>query len=124
MATTGPVSKNSTGPCKLVLSALSGLIKLDIDRGRRMPSDRKIDRRLARAGYQRVWITRKRSPSGKGWHVVLAVSPQPTDPREVVALQAVLGSDPAREACNLFRAKQILANPDPVLVDAWNVLYQ
>lgn len=89
-----------------------------------MPSDRKIDRRLARAGYQRAWITRTRSPSGKGWHVVLAVSPQPTDPREVVALQAVLGSDPAREACNLFRAKQILANPDPVLVCGWNVLYQ
>ena len=106
-----------------MLSASNARIKLDIDR-RRCPSNRKLDRRLERAGYQRVQVTRKRSPSGTGWHIVLVVSPQPTDPREVVALQALLGSDPSREACNLYRAKQILANPDPELVNAWNVLYQ
>lgn len=100
----------------------NGLLKLDIDSGERMPNNRTIDHRLARAGFRRKRISRKRSPGGLGWHVTLEVDPSPASPLIVVALQAILGSDPQREACNLVRAIQY-DNVTPFWRDRWNVLY-
>ena len=87
------------------MSAQQGLLKLDIDKGVAFPTNRRIDRRLAAAGYRRESVTRKRSPSGTGWHLFITVSPAPKSCVEVVALQSILGSDLAREAHNLLRAK-------------------
>jgi hypothetical protein len=68
-------------------------------------------------------IVRRRSPSGSGWHLVLTVVPEPQSPVEVVALQAILGSDPLREACNLHRAN-MFPTVSPFWQDRWNVLYK
>lgn len=106
------------------MSALQGLLKLDIDKGVAFPTNRKIDRRLAAAGYRRESITRKRSPSGTGWHIRIVVSPAPRCCVEVVALQSILGSDPAREAHNLLRAKACdYQGISDYWRDRFNVLY-
>lgn len=101
----------------------SVLLKLDIDAGMPFPSNKRIDLLLARAGYRRDGITRRRSPGGAGWHVVVSVLPTPASPLEVVALQAILGSDPLREACNLNRAQRY-ETASPFWRARWNVLYQ
>jgi hypothetical protein len=108
------------GPAKL--SPEQAVLKLDIDAGQVLPTHRVIDHRLARAGYERVVCTYRRSPGGDGWHVELWVEPQPESPLEVVALQAILGSDPLRESCNMVRAKAF-AQASPFWRDRWNVLY-
>lgn len=63
-----------------------------------------LTKRLARAGYEiAAWDFRK---STKGWHAKIRLTPSPA-PIEAVALQAVCGSDPLREACNLQRAREV-----------------
>lgn len=99
------------------------MLKIDVDEGAAFPNNRRIDHLLARAGYRRKTVVRRRSPSGKGWHVLLSVTPAPASPLEVVALQAILGSDPLREACNLHRAN-LLQQVPPFWQDRWNVLYK
>lgn len=106
------------------MSALQGLLKLDVDSGVAFPTNRKIDRRLAAAGYRRETITRKRSPSGSGWHLLVTVSPTPRSCVEVVALQAILGSDLARESHNLLRAQACdYGDISKYWRDRFNVLY-
>lgn len=105
------------------MSGQRGLLKIDVDEGMPFPNNRRVDHLLARAGYRRKRITRRRSPSGNGWHVVISVEPEPESPVEVVALQAILGSDPLREACNLHRAK-MFPTVSPFWQDRWNVLYK
>ena len=100
-----------------------GLLKIDVDEGMAFPNNRRLDHLLARAGYRRESIIRRRSPSGSGWHLVLTVSPTPQSDLEVVALQAILGSDPLREACNLHRAN-LLQQVSPFWQERWNVLYK
>ena len=104
------------------LSPEQAVLKLDIDAGQPLPTHRVIDHRLARAGYERIVCTYRRSPGGCGWHIELRVDPQPQSPFEVVALQAILGSDPLRESCNLVRA-HAFATASPFWRDRWNVLY-
>ena len=95
-------------------------IKLDIDGP--APSVNELVRLLIRAGYKPFAMWYGRSPSGKGWHVVIHVRPRPTSPHEVVALQAILGGDPNREAMQMERAKAFPSVP-MFMRDAWNVLY-
>lgn len=96
-------------------------LKLDFDTIRR-PSLLNIFRLLRRAGYEEVeWII-DQSPSGNGWHVIVHVSPRPRSPFEVVALQAICGSDVNREAMQMHRARTFAKSP-PFMRDAWNVLY-
>lgn len=105
----------------MALTRELALLKLDVDR-RRKPSRRTISFRLRRAGYELRFMMLRRSPGGNGWHVWLEVSPRPTSPLEVVALQAILGSDPLREAVTLYRAKQW--RHTPTFAKSWfNVLY-
>lgn len=80
---------------------------------------------LHRAGFALVTLKQSRSPSGRGWHVELEVTPEPT-PLEVVALQAILGSDRGREACNLHRARMVVSGRvrSKYWRERWNVLYE
>lgn len=97
-------------------------LKLDIDNRKRKPSVRKIRAKLRWAGYAMRVCEMRRSPSGTGWHVIVTTEPEPTGPMEIVALQAILGSDSFREASNLQRVR----NLDKVgnwWGERWNVLY-
>lgn len=96
-------------------------LKLDVDRKRR-PSRVRLRRLLVRAGYKVLSLGIRQSPSGRGWHVRIRVSPHPRTPLEVIALQAILGSDPKREAMNLVRARVFWRTP--AFARSWfNVLY-
>lgn len=104
------------------LTAKQALVKLDVDH-RRAPDLWRLTRMADRAGYRIVWLSQARSPSGRGWHLVLSLSPRPRSAMEVVALQAVLGGDLWREAMQLQRARMFGRAPR-FMRDAWNVLYQ
>lgn len=110
-------------PVRRPLSNQRGLILLDVDKGMPVPTLGHLCLLLRRAGYRPVWVMQKRSRSGKGWHLVLRVSPLPRSPLEVVALQAILGSDVKREACNLQRARMLPKMPRWAH-RMWNVLYE
>lgn len=99
------------------------LVKLDIDAHHVRPTVTELARKLHRAGYRVLWWWERRSPSGKGWHLCFKLRPAPRTPQEVVALQALLGSDPYREACNLRRANLYRSVP-AYMRDRWNVLYR
>ena len=99
-----------------------GLLKIDWDTHADRLALGEIMRRLRRAGYRPSWLSECRSRSGRGWHVVMRVRPAPTSATEVVALQALLGSDARREACNLYRALSMSSAPQ-WMRDRWNVLY-
>lgn len=79
--------------------------------------------KLKRAGFKSWKFSWKRSPSGQGWHCIVVLEPEPETPMEVVALQAILGSDPFREASNVLRARQLPKVP-PFWRGRWNVLYR
>lgn len=101
------------------------ILRLDVDAGRRPLAVGTLAWLVRRAGYRVQWLTQTRSPSGRGWHVEVQLIPSPRDPREVTALQAILGSDRAREACNLQRARTVVAKRVPAWWRRrWNVLYQ
>ena len=63
--------------------------------------------RMDRAGRVVVGVWDVRSPSGEGWHRVIAVDPPPETAMEQVALQLVAGSDPYREAYAVRRARAV-----------------
>ena len=100
----------------------AGPLKLDYDSDAERVPLRQLRRRLQFAGYRIKAHAAKRSPSGRGWHVVLTTDPPIGTPMEVVALQAVCGSDPYREASNVLRARILPAVP-PFWQQRWNVLY-
>jgi hypothetical protein len=105
----------------IILRGDRNVVKLDID-STELPSLEPMMLKLRRAGYQVRWLSQRRSPSGSGWHLCLKLKPCPRTAIEVVAVQAILGSDAYREACNLHRAKMI-AKVSPYWRDRWNVLY-
>lgn len=105
-----------------MLSRSQAILKLDFDTAKE-PDLGVLVQRLARAGYIPIDTVLRRSPSGKGWHVLMEVEPRPRTAMEVVALQAVLGSDPWREAMQIARANAFNRCP-AFMRDAWNVLYQ
>ena len=105
------------------MSDRQALIKLDLDKCVE-PDMEGIRGRVERAGYvlERV-VSSHLSPSGTGWHIVFRVKPRPTHPMEVVALQAICGSDLYREAMQMQRARRFRRAP-VWMKDVWNVLYQ
>jgi acetolactate synthase regulatory subunit len=103
------------------LTITQARIKLDIDA--RKPDLDTIRRRIDRAGYFILQASVQQSPSGKGWHVEMDVTPRPKHPMEVVALQAICGSDPYREAMQMHRARGFSHAP-VWMREMWNVLYQ
>lgn len=103
---------------------MARVLKIDVDAGAVPVSVGRLSTLLARAGYRLRWLSQKRSPGGKGWHIEAAVSPTPTTAAETVLLQLLCGSDPGREAYNVTRARQV----DGKHVSAywrrrWNVFY-
>ena len=104
-----------------------GVLKIDYDshNSPRLPLTELL-RRAARARVRIVAVAECRSPSGRGWHRWVIVSPRPRTKIEMVALQLLFGSDPLREAYCLNRARRIdrgdvtgyWANDDN-----WDVLY-
>lgn len=62
-----------------------------------------IAKRLRRAGYAVKVASLARSTNG--WHGKVQLDRKPRSPMEIVALQAMLGSDPLRESCNIQRAR-------------------
>jgi len=79
---------------------------LDFDPGHTPPPDAYLRTLLRRAGYAIVGrVLRRRSASRRGWHLVVRTRPRPRSLMELVALQAVCGSDAYREACNVARAR-------------------
>lgn len=91
--------------------------------------------RLARSGYMVDAFDFRDSTSG--WHLKIRLDSHPS-PLEAVALQAICGSDPSRESCNLQRARGVEQWAREVEQDGtgighaaaefwrtrWNVLYQ
>jgi len=99
-------------------------LRLDVDAPRRPLTLGTLAMLCRRAGYRPVWLLQQRSPGGTGWHLECCLSPEPKSAMEVAALQAVLGSDRAREACNVGRARLV----DGKRIPRWwrerfNVLY-
>jgi len=103
------------------LSRELSVVKLDIDR-KRFPSVKRLYQLLDRAGYMLLSLDSRKSPSGNGWHLWLTLDPAPRTPMEVIAIQAVLGSDPFRESMNLLRARKMWRTPG-FAKDWFNVLY-
>lgn len=100
------------------------MLRIDYDSPDDVPSKLVIKRRLGRAGYQLKKMTRTMSPSGRGVHLRITLDRAPMSPFEVVALQAILGSDPVREAYNLVRVRAMMKKGLPAFwCDRWNVLY-
>lgn len=99
-------------------------LRLDVDRRAPLPLGRMVWL-LARAGYRLRWVSQRRSPSGRGWHVEALTRPAIRSCVEVAALQAVLGSDPARESCNVHRARMVdSGRVTGWWASRWNVLYR
>lgn len=96
-------------------------LKVDWDAGTRPVLVGRICWLLARAGFRVVTMMEKRSPGGRGRHAWLEIRPTPTF-TEIVALQAILGSDPSRESCNLARASHAPRVRASVR-RRWNVTY-
>lgn len=91
---------------------------LDLDNCRRA-NIAEIKRRLRLCGLQPVYWKIRRSPSGRGIHVLIGVKGKFVR-RDIVALQSICGSDPIREAHNFQRAG--LAGPE--WGDDWQVLFE
>lgn len=98
---------------------------LDYDKPEQIPDGTRALRLLRRAGFEPVaWDL---TESTNGHHGKLRLAPRPS-PAEAVALQAILGSDPMREACNLQRARSVAELPEGEAGDywraRWNTLYK
>lgn len=98
------------------------MLLIDCDADDRLLSLATLTRRLRFANKRPLWLAQERSRSGRGWHLWLAVTPVCT-PMETVALQAVCGSDLAREANNVLRVNQ-LPHVSRYWRTRWNVFYQ
>lgn len=93
------------------------LILLDLDDCKRA-NWREIFARCSRCGLPIVRVESRVSPSGKGLHIAIHVRGS-LSRFERIALQAILESDPIREANNFRRAKIAHRKWD----ENWNVLY-
>jgi hypothetical protein len=99
------------------------VVRLDLDGWRGLSVGRMV-RLLGRMGYRPQWLSERRSPGGRGWHVEIGIRPAPRTAMEMVAVQAILGSDRGREAYNLERARQVDAGiVSSYWAERWNVLY-
>lgn len=94
------------------------ILQCDYDNCKKI--DRKtIRRRLEKAGVTCLAIRSRQSPSGTGVHALVSVSGV-LNRFQRIALQAILESDPEREAQNYRRARQA----GPKWKDNWQVLFK
>lgn len=66
-----------------------------------------------------IWIRERKSPSGKGWHIIIELPRAKLSEMEIVFLQLFLLSDFKREAFNMARVRSGKF-PD----GSWNVLFK
>lgn len=104
---------NDLPPCGTVL-------RLDYDRAR-LPRDsyRRIVAALRWLRLRPLAVVYRKT--ARGWHVKIAVGRR-CSPLVVVALQAILGSDPKRETFNLVRART-LPRASPEWRNRYSVLF-
>lgn len=69
-------------------------------------------------GLRPIWTQYRRTK--RGWHCIIRFH-EPLLPAEIVALQAVCGSDPKREALNLARVRSCYNHHGK---KRWNILYR
>ena len=98
------------------------VLKIDVDAHQQCLTIGRLAAQARRAGVTIHWMRQERSRSGRGWHLLVAVSPAIASAMEIVALQAIFGSDPAREANNILRARALPHVPE-FWQTRWNVLY-
>lgn len=99
---------------------------MDVDPGQPLYSVEHMAKLLLRAGQRMVRREKRRSGSGKGWHVLVFIEPGSNSLMEHVALQAILGSDRYREACNVLRVNalsRMAAREYEFWSQRFNVLY-
>lgn len=112
-----------------------GEIDEDTDLGEVLPTVLRLDydrARLPRDVYSRMvnalrWLRLRPVAlvyrrTARGWHVKVALSRR-INPLSVVALQALLGSDPKRETFNLLRARALRRAP-PEWRNRFSVLFR
>jgi hypothetical protein len=96
------------------------VVKIDLDRAQLgAECFRRLDLvcHLLRLTRQAMYVAR----TTHGWHVALAVS-QTLSPAQIVAIQAIAGSDWKREAFTLMRTRR-LHRAGPYWSSRWNTLY-
>lgn len=95
---------------------------LDFDR-RRTPRLRPIWSVCRIVGLRPLWIEHRRTR--RGWHVIVQLNDR-LQPAELVALQAVMRSDPRRETLNLCRVLGMRRSPirSAFWRKRWNLLYE
>ena len=94
---------------------------LDFD-FRRVPRLRSIWAVCRIVGLRPAWIRTDRTRHG--WHAVIQLC-APLTNAEIVACQAIMGSDSRREALNLMRVIAIRQrDPGPAWRDRWNILFE
>ena len=101
------------------------MIKIDVDHNDPLPVPELL-RRAIRANVTIENVCQWRSPSGRGWHLLIDVTPAPVTAMETVALQLLFGSDVYREAYNVNRARVVDSGEAPpfwCVGNRWNVLY-
>ena len=98
----------------------------DYDKPRKPPSAAEIAWVAATLGMRPLWCRLDRTR--RGWHLIVQWQQKRNGrwraadlkPAEAVAIQAILGSDPKREALNLMRT---MSDYDAAGRRRWNILY-
>jgi hypothetical protein len=97
-------------------------ILLDFDVARPVPRLVPILARLRVIGLRAQWTSQRRTK--RGWHMEIGINFALT-PSELCGVQAVLGSDLAREAMNLRRAISLRVHKHSRFwKKRWNILFQ
>lgn len=100
----------------------SKVVLLDFDVARPVPSLVRILASLRVIGLRARWTSYYRTK--RGWHMEIGID-RALIPSELVACQAVLGSDIARERMNLRRAISLrVHNVKPFWRKRWNILFR
>ncbi|MFA6118271.1 MAG: hypothetical protein WC729_30070 [Sphingomonas sp.] len=97
------------------------VLKLDYD-GAKLPPVEMRAQALCAVLYVRVTLIHY-ARTRRGWHVVICLARRISAP-QIVAVQAIMGSDPMRELFNLARVRSLpRQHPCMRRDDNWNVLY-
>jgi hypothetical protein len=94
-------------------------VMLDIDHRRQAPALDELYKVFHVLQITPEWI--RQDKTRHGWHVVIKL-PRRLHKLALVALQAILGSDPRRETLNLMRALSI--GMTGFAAERWNILFE
>lgn len=103
-----------------IIKELAEPDKIMCDFDNKVPPTPPIQSLVHTLGLRLLWERWDRTR--RGWHLVVKIAQKLTQ-AEIVAAQAILGSDPARERLNLCRAISIRLHPSKFWEKRVNVLY-